>query len=325
MILQFLVRAEPAALAMAALLLVLGGGLMLAVTAREMATRKRQHLRGRLKLLLPQSSPAEPAPARTETAVRSGEGSALRERLQAELMRLGGPRVVGPAAALAMSAAIAVWLLAQFVFLSGAPLALALGLAVCAWLFVRQVKRTRLKRQLAFLDQMPDAIDLIVRAVQAGIPVSEAIGAVGTELAAPVGSAFGAIANKVRLGVELKDALYQAAESINLPDYDCFVVSLVVQQETGGQLSETLQNLAALIRRRKETRIKAKTLTAEGRLTTKVVAGLPFLTGGGLTVMNPSYMAVMINTETGRHMLLVALVGLAIGLAIIGNLTKAEL
>jgi tight adherence protein B len=324
MTLQALVRADPGALAFAALLLMLGGGLLLAVLLQELATGRKRRFTTRLRLALPIEVTAEAAPELDSSGTNQTAGT-LKARIQIWLDRAGGSRAAGTAMAMATAGAVFVWVLALFVFLAGGLLSVTIGLATGAWVFIRQIKAAQLTHQLAFLDLLPDAIDLIVRAAQAGIPVVEAIGVVGTEIGAPVGEEFSGMADKVRLGVELKDTLYQAAERIDLADFDCFVVSLVVQQETGGQLSETLQNLATLIRRRKETRTKAKTLTAEGRLTAKVVAALPFLAGGGLTAMNPAYMALLVTEQTGRHMLLVALVGVMIGLAIIGNLTKAEL
>jgi len=129
----------------------------------------------------------------------------------------------------------------------------------------------------------------------------------------------------MQFGVDLKDALYEASDHINLLDFDCFVVALVVQRETGGQLAETMRNLATITRRRKETRSKAKSLSAEGRLTAKVVASLPLVAGGMVTAVSPSYMLPLISDPTGRHLLLAAAGAMVAGFVIISRMTKMEL
>ncbi len=180
------------------------------------------------------------------------------------------------------------------------------------------------KRVTAFLAAFPEAIDLVVRSVRAGIPVNEAILVAGKEVNEPVRGEFRRIAEEVTIGLDLEEALTNASDRIQIPDFKFFVVTLVLQRETGGQLAETLSNLSDIIRKRKEMRLKIKAITSEGRTSTKIVGSIPFLTTGALFLLNPKYLMVLFETDTGRIFLMIGLGLLATGITIINRLVKME-
>lgn len=175
-----------------------------------------------------------------------------------------------------------------------------------------------------FLEAFPDTIDLIVRAVRAGIPVVQAINTAGHDAEEPVRSTFRVIGDSLLLGADLKDVLNQASERLQIADFSFFTVYLLLQRETGGSLGETLEELAEIIRSRREIRMKSRALTAEGRITTKVISAVPFVITGFLFLVNRSYVELLFTTSAGHKMLTLAAILLAIGLLTINKIAKLD-
>lgn len=313
---------------MAALLLMGAGGLIVFSTVHAIRNSGEDRLRQRLALLLPETEEEETVVSALEKK-RHGTERGLKAHLYAAIRaivgRAGGWPVIRVSLPVASGAGIVTAIIANWIFLSGVTLAAVIGLCVTAFLLRRSIASRERKRKAKFLAVLPQAIELIVRAVQAGIPVTEAMSVAGGEIPDPVGAEFRDIAHKIQLGVDFKAALTETADNVDILDFDCFVVSLIVQRETGGQLSETLQSLATIIRRREETRDKAKALTAEGRMTANFVGALPLVISALLSIMNPKYMSVMILDPTGRTMLLIATGCVVVGMLVIGRITQAEL
>ena len=231
--------------------------------------------------------------------------------LQAAAAGLGGALALG-------------WLAGPFVGLPAAVmLAAAAGGSMLGSRFIFGRARRALSERL--LDQFPDAIGLIVRAVRAGVPVTEGIRIVSAEMPAPAGPEFKRVMDELSVGVDLETALWSLATRTALPEYRFFVVTIVLQRETGGNLTETLDNLADVIRKRRAVRQRAHALSAEARTSSYVLAALPFVTGGGLYVMNPNYLARLFTTGDGKLMLAAAAVSLACGLASMSMLIRKAL
>ena len=183
----------------------------------------------------------------------------------------------------------------------------------------------QLRYQRRFLDVFPDAIDLIVRAVKAGLPALDAIDLAAREIAAPVGTEFQKVLDDTRIGVSMADALNRAAERIRVPDFRFFVASIVLQRRTGGGLAETLANLSTLIRQRRTLRLKARALTAEAKSSAAVISIMPFVAGAGLYLVKPDMMALLFVDHRGRFMLGVAIVSLLLGIATMGAIIRRTL
>jgi tight adherence protein B len=194
------------------------------------------------------------------------------------------------------------------------------GLAACVIGYVQMKRRW----QIAFLNNLADAIDLVIRAVRSGIPVSEAIRTAGEEINEPVRREFQGISDSIDLGIDLKQALRTAAERIRLPDFDFFVITLVIQRETGGQLAETLEGLALILRRRKELRMKVKAMTAEGRMSAAIVGGMPIVAGVAMYAMDPDHMGRLFEPGTGQTMLYIAVGMMSLGMLVVHQLTKVK-
>ena len=204
-------------------------------------------------------------------------------------------------------------------------LAVALGgaAAVGAPVMLLQFAQSRYQRQ--FLDIFADALDLIVRAVRAGLPAPEAIEAVTREVRPPVSTEFQRMLDEMRIGTGMEDALQNAADRIRVPDFRFFVVSLLLQRQTGGGIAEILSNLSTIIRQRKALRSKARALTAEAQASAAIVASTPFVAGVGLFFINRELMSVLFVDPRGRFMLGLAVFGLLSGLAAMRALIKMHL
>lgn len=157
--------------------------------------------------------------------------------------------------------------------------------------------------------QFPDALGMIVRSVRVGIPVSEAIRAVAREASAPTGVEFTRLSDQVAVGVALEDALRDLAARSGLPEYRFFATALSLQAQTGGALAEMLDNLGDVIRKRVAARGRAHALASEARTSSYVLAALPVVTGGGLAVLNFSYIQLLFTDPVG-NMVLAAAVGM---------------
>jgi tight adherence protein B len=168
----------------------------------------------------------------------------------------------------------------------------------------------------AFLERFPDAVDMVVRALRAGIPLTAAVRAVADEAPQPVNAVFGGLYAQTEIGVPLDEALAKAARWIHLPDFRFFAVAVALQYATGGNLTVTLDSLSDIVRRRRAMRMKAKAVSAEVRLSTYILAGLPFLTVGALLVLSPDYLAPLITDHRGNWILGAAIGSLTVGLGV---------
>lgn len=222
-----------------------------------------------------------------------------RELLTARLQRTGRDISVGQYV-LVTGAVSAVAGLVVF-FLSGLPLApcllvgVVLGVAPMHWLVGRLGRR----RIAAFVALFPEAIDLMVRAVRAGLPISEAIIHAGHEMADPVGAELRLVEAGLRLGRDLETLLWEIATRIDVPEFRFFVIAFAVQRETGGNLAETLTNLSDVLRKRRQMREKIHAVASESRATTCILGGLPVVVMGAFYVTAPDYLAPLFTDVRG--------------------------
>jgi len=163
--------------------------------------------------------------------------------------------------------------------IKGASLLLALVVALCLGLAVPHFVIGYLigARLKAFNARFPDAIDLMVRGLRSGLPISETLGIVSTEIGDPVGTEFRMVTDKIRIGRTMDAALQDMAERLGTPEFQFFVITLTIQRETGGNLSETLSNLSDVLRKRAQMKLKIKALSSEAKASAYIVGSLPFL------------------------------------------------
>ncbi|WP_417449320.1 type II secretion system F family protein [Kordiimonas sp.] len=215
---------------------------------------------------------------------------------------------------------------AVIMFIMGASLVLALALGVIAgiglphmWVSARITARTN-----KFTKQFPEAMDLMVRGLKSGLPVNECIANVGKELPAPTGLEFRRITDAMRLGKQLEEALWETADRLNTPDFKFFVISLVVQRETGGNLGETLGNLANILRQRQAMKLKVKALSSEAKASAWIVGILPFVMLGVIMLMNYDYGIILFTEPKAMMAGTIALVWMMLGVFIMSRMIKFE-
>ncbi len=180
-------------------------------------------------------------------------------------------------------------------------------------------------RRKLLLRQFPDALDMIVRSAKVGIPVLGAISAVAREAQPPTSVEFTRFANELTVGMSLEEAVTQMGARTGLPEYRFFAIAIGLQARAGGALSETLENLADLIRKRLALKERAHALSSEARTSAMILGALPVVTGTGLTVVNPAYMALFVTTSAGHAVLGCAVLSLAIGALVMWTIIKKSL
>jgi tight adherence protein B len=187
------------------------------------------------------------------------------------------------------------------------------------------VSRMIAKRLKVFTKLFPDAIDLMVRGLRSGLPVSQSINAVAEEFEAPVGPEFASIADKVRFGKTLEAALWETAERIPTADFKFFVITLSIQRETGGNLAETLGNLSDILRKRQQLKLKIKAMSSEGKASAYIVGSLPFIMFGIILAMNYEYGSILFTDPRAIMVAIGALIWMGIGVFIMSKMINFEI
>ena len=225
-----------------------------------------------------------------------------------------------------MGAAMAMAGLAVAQF-SGLPAAAALPVGIMIGLGGPHLLVGRLiaRRRKKFLALFPEAIDLIVRGLKSGLPVTESMKTVATEIREPVGPIFRHVIDDLNMGTAVEQALWHAAARIDVPEFRFLIVSLSVQRETGGNLSETLANLGDILRKRSQTRLKIKALSAEARASALIIGALPFIMFGLLWLVNPDYLMPLFDDFRGNVMLGIGLAWLLVGFVVMTRMVSFEI
>jgi len=181
---------------------------------------------------------------------------------------------------------------ATLAFLRGAPISLAVlfGLAIGIGLPHFIVSRMIKRRILKFNANFPDAIDLMVRGLRSGLPITETLGIVSGEIPGPVGIEFRSVADKMKIGVTMEAALQDTADRLGTPEFQFFVITLAIQRETGGNLAETLSNLSDVLRKRAQMKLKIRAMSSESKASAYIVGALPFIVFTLVYMISPEYM-----------------------------------
>lgn len=183
------------------------------------------------------------------------------------------------------------------------PLLVAGGVGlVCLMLPLIKIKMQRTKRFKTFEHQLPEALDLMARALRAGHAFSVGMKMVGDEFPDPIGPEFNRTVEEISFGIDTPEAMGNLNNRVVSTDLKFFITALVVQRETGGNLAEIIEAISRLIRQRFELLARVKALSAEGRLSGIVLFVMPFIMGGVLWYMNEDYMRLLIEDELGLMM-----------------------
>jgi tight adherence protein B len=177
--------------------------------------------------------------------------------------------------------------------LKGAPFFLAVfgALLVGAGLPHMVINFLMARRIKKFTASFPDAIELLVRGLKSGLPVSETLGVISKEIPGPVGEEFKLVVEKIKIGKSMEDALQETADRLGTAEFQFFVITLAIQRETGGNLAETLANLADVLRKRAQMKLKIRAMSSESKASAYIVGSLPFFVFGMVWMVNQKYLA----------------------------------
>ena len=182
--------------------------------------------------------------------------------------------------------------IAALLMLRGAPILLALFAGMFAgvggphFVIGYLIKRRINKFNINF----PDAIELMVRGLRSGLPITETLGIVASEIQGPVGIEFRAVADKMKIGRTMEAALQDTADRLGTAEFQFFVITLAIQRETGGNLAETLSNLADVLRKRSQMKLKIRAMSSESKASAYIIGSLPFVVFTLVWFINPNYM-----------------------------------
>lgn len=200
-----------------------------------------------------------------------------------------------------------------------APLHIQTGLALLVGLLLPPLflARRAAARKRKFGEQLPDALDIMVRSLKAGHPINAAMGLVAREMSDPMGTEFGIVVDEMTYGLEMNEALENLSDRVQVEDFNYVVMSIGIQRETGGNLAGVLAGLAHVIRERARMFLKVRSLSSEGRMSALVLCILPFVVSGLVFMGNPRYYTKVVDDALFLPGLGMAFLNLVLGILMI--------
>jgi len=189
--------------------------------------------------------------------------------------------------------------------------------------FIELVRKRRIRAE-KFKKQMPDALDLVARALKAGHAFTGGFSMAAEEFDDPLGTEFSEMLDEINFGVSLPDALKNLTKRVECEEIKYFAMGVILQRETGGNLAELIQTLANLIREKFKFEGKVRVLSAEGKLSAVILSALPFLVAGWIWITNPKYLAPLVGEPFGRMILLLAGIFMIIGILIMKRMVSIK-
>jgi tight adherence protein B len=315
---------------MAALGVVLAAGVLGGAKARRYRRRLQMVASGKKAVADPAVTPETRSLSRRESKTPLMDQLVKgwlprRDLLAAKLGRTGRSITVGQYAM--TSAGLSVLMIALCLLLLHLQIAPAVLLGVASGVGLPYVVIGSMgkRRTRAFLNLFPDAIDLMVRALRSGLPISEAIIGAAQEIGDPVGAEFSSVESGMRMGRDLESLLWDIAKRIDAPELRFFIIALSVQRETGGNLAETLANLSDLLRRRRMMQQKVRAMSSEARASTMILGSLPFVVTGILMMTSPTYIKTLFVDPRGIMLVALAIGMLGTGIGIMVKMAKFDI
>jgi len=181
------------------------------------------------------------------------------------------------------------------------------------------------RRTNSFNSKFPDAIELLVRGLRSGLPVTETLGIVSSEVPGPVGEEFKLVTERIRIGKTMEDALQETADRLGTPEFQFFCITLAIQRETGGNLAETLSNLADVLRKRAQMKLKIRAMSSESKASAYIVGALPFVVFTLIWWINPGYIGKFFIDERLMVAGMFGLIWMSIGAFIMAKMVSFEI
>lgn len=212
------------------------------------------------------------------------------------------------------------------IYIAGAPLILLPGALLAGTLglprwFVAFQRNRRVKQ---FLDEFPNALDIIVRAVKSGLPLNDGIRLIASESPEPVRGEFRRIVEAQQVGISIPDAALRMTETMPCPEAGFFGIVIQIQSQAGGNLSEALGNLSRVLRDRKKMKAKVQALSMEAKASAAIIGALPIIVAFLVYLSSPNYIMPLFTTSTGNLILGVSAVWMSIGIFVMRKMMNFE-
>ena len=293
------------------------------------AEKRRKALQGDMRVNRLEASAARSRDERRKSVQQAlkSQTDALNARKRVALPQLlfQAGMTIKPAAFIRNSIIFGVVVLVLLILIQ-VPIFLAPVFAVAAaYLLPRfYVGQKRKKYQDRFLDELPNAVEAVVRGVKTGLPLNDSIRVVAKDAKEPVKSEFGRVLDQQAFGLSMTEAVTVLLDRVPLPEVNFFVVVITVQQQAGGNLSEALGNLAKVLRNRKKMKMKIKAMSSEAKASAGIIGSLPFVVGTLVSVVSPTYLVPLFTTSLGHIWLGVGVVMLALGIFIMNRMIQFD-
>jgi len=320
----------------AAMLAVLPIGIILLVVALFAGSGARRQIARRIERVhrnhkKKESTPEQMLSARRDSGDQSSIESILKrlvpnqEVLRMRLARAGWEINLGSYVLICLVVAALAFVVARMSgFVPGAA-AILFGIMAGIGLPHYVVGTMFKRRQMKFIQYFPEAIDLMVRGVRAGLPITEAIKAAGDETPDPVGIELRRVTDGVRLGRKMDEVLWESSRRLDLQEFKFFTIALSIQAETGGNLAETLNNLAEVLRGRRQIKRKIKALSSEAKASAYIIGSLPFIMTGLIYLVNSHYIVGLFTDVRGQIMIGFGLLMIFSGAMVMRKMVKFEI
>ncbi|MEQ9643136.1 MAG: type II secretion system F family protein [Alphaproteobacteria bacterium] len=279
------------------------------------ASRDKNPEQGRRRNIQTRLKEAEEQRAKTESRVaryrRDLRQAGLNMSLQQFFLLCGGVGIVSAV----------VYLLMGYPALGAVPVGITVGFGLPRFV-VRFLGKRRLKM---FNLRFADAVDVIVRGIKSGLPIGECLNIIARESPEPVNLVFREFVEAQRMGLGLEEAMERALELMPTAELKFFGIVMAIQQQTGGNLAETLSNLSNILRSRKRMQDKVKALSSEARSSAMIIGSLPFLITGVLYLVSPEYIELLFTERLGQYMILGGMCWMSIGIFIMKSMVDFEI
>jgi len=183
----------------------------------------------------------------------------------------------------------------------------------------------RKRRQEKFLNELPDALDIIVRGLRSGLPLSDALKVIASETPPPIGPEFNEVVEGQRVGITIDQGLERMFERLPLQEVNFLAIVLGIQSKTGGNLTEALSNLSKVLRDRRKMKSKIRAVSQEAKSSAAIIGALPFVVAGGLYLLNPEYLAPLFNTQVGNILLGISVAMMLGGILVMRKMINFEI
>jgi tight adherence protein B len=243
----------------------------------------------------------------------------LKRRIEQAGLNISGPQFVFGSIGLGTFAFLGA-------LISGQGLLLSLGIAILGALMLPRVvvNFLRKKRQKKFIDELPNAVDLIVRGIRSGLPLNDTLRMIASEAGEPVRSEFRKVVEAQQVGLSISESVERLYQDVPLAEVNFFAIVISIQAQAGGNLSEALGNLSRVLRERKKMKAKIQAMSMEAKASGGIIGSLPVIVGGLVYLTTPDYIGLLFVTASGNILLAACAIWMGIGIFVMRQMINFD-